>query len=145
METLDQPTLFELILRQKLFAGVFIIFFILLTVELIRRRALKERYAILWLIASIVLLPIVLSHALIEKLSGVLGIAYAPLTILLTGIIFLIMINLHFSVALSRHRENEKKIAIKITEQEELISDLKKRIDSLEKSVGTSTDPNQKE
>lgn len=145
METLGQPTLFELILKQKMFAGVFIVFFILLTVELIRRRALKERYAILWLIASIVLLPIVFSHSLIEKISGILGIAYAPLTILLTGILFLIMINLHFSVALSRHRENEKKIAVKIAEQQEMITDLEKRIDSLENPENALGDPNPKE
>jgi len=126
--TIDDPNLFDLIFRQKLFAGFFILLFIMLVIELIRRRALKERYAILWIIASTVLLPLVLSTTLVSKVSNILGIAYTPLSILLTGVLFLILINLHFSVALSRHRENETKLAIRLTEQQEEINNLKKTL-----------------
>ena len=129
---MDAPTISQLILRQKIFALVFIVFFMILTIELIRRRALKERYAILWVVASFVLIPIVMSHKLVAKISGLLGIAYVPLTILLTGILFLILINLHFSVALSRHRENEIKLTTKLTEQQEKIEALEKRMKELE-------------
>lgn len=129
---MEAQSLFELIMRQKIFAGAFILFFFLLVVELIRRRALKERYAILWLLASMILLPLVLSHKLIAKISGLLGIAYAPLTVLLTGILFLILINLHFSVALSRHRDNESSLALKLAEQQETIDKLKKKLEEIQ-------------
>jgi small-conductance mechanosensitive channel len=130
---MDGTSFSELILRQKIVAIVFIAVFILLTIELIRRRALKERYAILWMIAAFVLIPMVASHRLVAVLSGYLGIAYAPATILLTGILFLILINLHFSVALSRHKENESRLQIRLAEQG-------KRIEQLEQKIGQPAD-----
>lgn len=128
---MTEGNLFELIMKQKIVAIIFIITFMLLTIELIRRRALKERYAILWVVAAFVLIPMVASHQLVAWLSRMLGIAYPPLTILLTGILFLIMINLHFSIALSRRKENETRLVMRIIEQDEKIADLEKKSEAL--------------
>ncbi|HPQ70494.1 MAG TPA: DUF2304 domain-containing protein [bacterium] len=118
----------ELLVRQKIIAAVFIVLIFLLTIEFIRRRALKERYALLWLAASIVLIPLVLWYELLLKISKVLGIAYPPATILLTAIIFIILILFHFSVALSKTRRHEEKLLLRIAEQDE-------RLDTLEREV----------
>lgn len=129
----------ELLVRQRIIAAIFIVLIFLLTIEFIRRRALKERYALLWLAASVVLIPLVLWYDLLLKISGVLGIAYPPATILLTAIIFIILILFHFSVALSKSRRNEENLLLRIAEQDERIDRLKRDV----KQLQSGGEPNQ--
>jgi len=121
----------ELLVRQKIIAAVFIVLIFLLTIEFIRRRALKERYALLWLAASVVLIPLVLWYELLLKISKVLGIAYPPATILLTAIVFIILILFHFSVALSKTRRHEEKLLLRIAEQDERLAALEREMTQL--------------
>jgi hypothetical protein len=114
----------DLILRQKIVAVVFITLIILLTIDFIRRRTLKERYAILWLVAGVVLIPLVLWPDFLLRVSGVLGIAYPPFTILLTGTVFVVVIIFHFSVALSKSRRHEAKLLMRLVEQEERLREM---------------------
>ncbi len=123
--TLQQQLIYsDLILRQKIVASFFIILILLLTIEFIRRRTLKERYAILWLVAGVVLIPLVLWSDFLTWVSGMLGIAYPPFTILLTGTVFLIVIIFHFSVALSKSRRHEAKLLMRIVELEQRLAQL---------------------
>lgn len=126
----------DLLLRQRIVALVLVSLFILLILEFIRRKALKERYAILWLAATFVILPLLLWYDLLKALSHLLGIAYTPLTILLIGIVFVIMILFHFSVAFSKTRRNEAKLVMRIVEQEEKIAELAGKVDALAKQHG---------
>ena len=119
----------ELILRQKIFAIVFIILIFILTIEFIRRRLLKERYAILWLVATLVLVPLVLWFDLLAHLARFLGIVYPPNAILLTGLLFIILILFSFSVALSTARKNEGRLLMKIVDQEERLRALEKKLE----------------
>ncbi len=80
-------------------------------IELIRRGRLKERYSLLWLCASAVLLMLSLSRGVLEYLSHAMGIFYAPSLIFLLAFLFLLLITLHFSVALSGLSEKNKKLA----------------------------------
>ncbi|MCC6158850.1 MAG: DUF2304 domain-containing protein [Deltaproteobacteria bacterium] len=125
----------ELIFRQRVFAAIFIVFFMILTLELIRRRALKERYAILWVVAAFVLLPMVLSPSIVSSVSRLIGVNYPPSAILLTGILFLTLIVLHFSVALSRFKSNEEKLVLRIIEQDQDLSQLRQRIRVIEHRI----------
>ncbi|MCL4235902.1 MAG: DUF2304 family protein [Deltaproteobacteria bacterium] len=130
----------ELIFRQRVFAAIFIVFFMILTLELIRRRALKERYAILWVVAAFVLLPMVLSPSVVSSVSRLIGVNYPPSAILLTGILFLTLIVLHFSVALSRFKSNEEKLVLRIIEQDQDLSQLRQRIRVLEHRMDKTGD-----
>jgi len=121
----------ELLVRQKIIAAVFIVLIFLLTIEFIRRRALKERYALLWLAASVVLIPLVLWYELLLKIRKVRGIAYPPATILLTAIVFIILILFHFSVALSKTRRHEEKLLLRIAEQDERLAALEREMTQL--------------
>ena len=46
--------------------------------ELIRRKRLMERYAILWLLAGVTVLVLSLGQGLLVKLTHAAGISYAP-------------------------------------------------------------------
>ena len=82
-----------------------------IVIELIRRGRLKERYSLLWLCASALLLVLSLSRDVLEYLSHAMGIYYPPSLLFLLAFLFLLLITLHFSVVLSGFSEKNKKLA----------------------------------
>ncbi|MEW6183146.1 MAG: DUF2304 domain-containing protein [Bacillota bacterium] len=82
-----------------------------LILDLIRRRHLKEKYALLWLATAMVLLIFAANRSLVEVLAQVLGIYYAPSALFLLGFLFLLALNLQYSVALSRQSERVVRLA----------------------------------
>ena len=97
------------ILKALAIAGSAILMFLVL--ELIRRGRLKERYALLWLFSSIVLLVLSLSRSLLEYLSRLIGIYYPPSLLFLIAFVFLLLITLHFSSVISGLSEKNKRLA----------------------------------
>ena len=83
-------------------------------VDLIRRRMLKEQYAILWLISAIVLLILSVWRQLLDRIAYVLGVAYAPSLLFLVAFVFLLLIVLHFSVIISNLSEKNKRLSQEI-------------------------------
>lgn len=63
---------------------------------------LKERYSILWLVSSLSIVFLSVSRALLERVSYMLGIYYPPSLLFLAGVFFLLIINISFSVTISR-------------------------------------------
>ena len=72
---------------------------------------MKERYSLLWLCASVLLLILSLSREVLEYLSHAMGIYYPPSLLFLLAFLFLLLITLHFSVVLSGLAEKNKKLA----------------------------------
>jgi hypothetical protein len=99
---------------------------LLAVLELIRRGRLKERYAILWLLAGGVLLLLSSSRDLLEAVARLLGVFYPPSLLFLLAFFFLLLITLHFSVVLSGLSEKNKKLAQELAllrqEMEEALS-----------------------
>jgi len=84
---------------------------LIVVVELIRRGRLKERYALLWLLAGAILLFLSSSRSLLDAIARQLGIFYPPSLLFLLAFFFLLLITLHFSVVLSSLSEKNKKLA----------------------------------
>ena len=82
--------------------------FIGLIIELIRKRKIKEEYALLWLFLGLVFLALSIWRKSLEIISYGLGIAYAPAALFLIIIAILIAILIHFSIAISKLKENNK-------------------------------------
>jgi hypothetical protein len=80
-------------------------------VELIRRNRLKEKYSLLWLAASLVILFFSVSRKALETVSLFVGIYYPPSFIFLIASLFLIVINIHFSTVISELSEKNKSLA----------------------------------
>ena len=70
--------------------------------ELVRRRAFLERYALLWLFSALVLLGLSIWVGALEELANLVGIAYPPNALFLIAFGFVLVLLLHFSVAVSR-------------------------------------------
>jgi hypothetical protein len=80
-------------------------------VELLRRRQLQEKYAILWLVVSVVMLPLAFFPVIINKTAGLLSIASGVSLILFLGIIFLLLVTVHLSWEVSRLEEETRTLA----------------------------------
>src|SRR5918995_617150 len=79
--------------------------------ELVRSRRLLERYAILWLFSAAVLLGLSLWRGLLEGVASAVGIYYAPSALFVIAFGFILVLLLHFSVAVSRLSEQAKVLA----------------------------------
>ncbi len=83
----------------------------LLVFELVRRRRLLERYALLWLLTTLVLLGLSLWTGLLDRISEAVGISYGPSTLFAVAFGFIVLLLLHFSVVISRLAEQNKVLA----------------------------------
>ncbi len=69
---------------------------------LIRKGSLKEKYSILWLFSSFIVCILSVTRGFLEKISLLAGIYYPPSLLFLVSVIFLLIINISFSVTISR-------------------------------------------
>lgn len=79
--------------------------------EMVRRRRLREEYSILWLAGSLVILILSVKRDWLVWLSLAAGIAYPPTFLFLVGILFIILILVHFSIAISKLHQMNKRMA----------------------------------
>ncbi len=92
-------------------------------IELIRRNRLKERYSLIWLAASAVLIVFSLWRGLLHFIALSLGIYYPPSFLFLLAIFFLLTLLLHFSVILSSLSEKNKRLAQEIAILKEKVNE----------------------
>jgi hypothetical protein len=100
-----------------------------LVFELVRRRRLMERYALLWLFATAVLLGLAIWRGLLEKISGAVGIAYAPSALFAVAFGFVLALLLHFSLVISRLADQNKVLAQKLGMLQERVATLEAAAD----------------
>ena len=86
----------------------------LLVFELVRRRRLMERYALLWLFSTVVLLGLAVWKHLLEEVASAVGIFYAPSALFVVAFGFILAILLHFSLVISRMADQTKVLAQRV-------------------------------
>lgn len=86
---------------------------LLVTVEMIRRRKLREEYALLWVGASVALVIVAIFPGIIIWLQDKLHVNY--LTIVVLGLfLFLAMIVMHFAIVISKQSDQIRQLAQKL-------------------------------
>jgi Uncharacterized conserved protein (DUF2304) len=102
------------------------ILLILVVLELIRSRRLRERYALLWLATGVVLLVLSAWRGGLNTIAGWLGVSgYPPAILFAAAIMFVIAVLLHYSTVLSRLTDDNVLLAQEVTL-------LRARLDALE-------------
>lgn len=84
---------------------------LLVVLELVRRKAFLERYALLWLLSALVLLGLSVWQGFLADLADAIGIAYPPNALFLIAFGFVLLLLLHFSLAVSRLTDQSKVLA----------------------------------
>lgn len=93
--------------------------------ELVRRRRLLERYALLWLLSSIVLLGLAIWRGVLEQIAEAIGVAYPPNALFLIAFLFILLLLLHFSVVVSRLADQTKVLAQRLAQLEARVGENK--------------------
>jgi hypothetical protein len=98
--------------KVQIIIGVLSVILLLITFELIRKKRLREEYAILWLFTGAVVLVLSLwpEFFLSQFFAKITGIFYLS-AVVLTAFSFLLLIVLHFSVVISKLTDRNKELA----------------------------------
>jgi hypothetical protein len=119
--------------RVQLIAVVVTLGLFVLVFELVRRRRLLERYALLWLLSSVVLLVLAIWSGLLERVSELAGIEVPSNALFVVGFAFVLALLLHFSLAISRLSDETKVLA-------QQVARLDHEIRSAERADGSASD-----
>jgi hypothetical protein len=85
---------------------------LLLTVlEMVRRRRLTERYALLWLLSASVLLALAIWSGALASISHAVGVVYPPNALFFIAIGCILLLLLHFSAVVSRLSDQSETLA----------------------------------
>lgn len=97
--------------RTQLIAVIVTVVLLGLVLELVRRRRLVERYALLWMLGGVAMVGLAIWRQGLEWLADLAGISSPPnaLFLIALGVVFGLL--LHFSVAISRLGEEAKILA----------------------------------
>jgi hypothetical protein len=103
-----------------------------LVFELVRQRRLLERYALLWLFSSAVLLGLSIWRGALEELANAVGIFYAPSALFAVAFGFVLVLLLHFSLVISRLAEQTKVLAQRVGLLQHEVDELRGRLGEAE-------------
>ena len=106
-------------------AAIVIAIVLLLAVfELIRSRRLRERYALLWLVTGLVLVALSAWRGGLNTIAGWLGVrSYPPAVLFAVGLLFVILVLLHYSTVISRLGDQNTILAQRLALLESRISE----------------------
>ena len=82
--------------------------------ELIRRKRLMERYAILWLLAGVTVVVLSVGQDLLVKLTHAAGISYAPSAVFAIAFLFVLAMLVQFSMTISRLSDQNTVLAQRV-------------------------------
>lgn len=128
-------------------ATVASILLILVVLELIRSRRLRERYALLWLATGTVLLVLSAWRGGLNTIAGWVGVTgYPPAVLFAVATLFILAVLLHYSTVISKLADQNVILAQKVALLEERLGDGGYGVSagrasgpSLAASVGTSS------
>jgi hypothetical protein len=109
---------------------------LLIVLELVRQRRFLERYALLWLFSALVLLGLAIWRGALEVIANALGIIYPPNALFVVAGGFVLVLLLHFSLAVSRLSEQSKVLA----QRQALLEERQRQVEARLESDSSSSD-----
>lgn len=110
------------------FAALFSLGFLVVVLEFVRSKKLKEQYSLLWLLIGIVMIVLALWRNLLNLLASWLGIYYPPSLLFIVGILFSFALILHYSVIISRLHTQNVRLAQEIGMLNKKLEDLTRTV-----------------
>lgn len=97
---------------------------LLVVFELIRSRRLRERYALLWLATGVVLVALSAWRGGLNTIARWLGVrSYPPAVLFAVGLLFVIIVLLHYSTVISRLSDQNTTLAQRLALLESRLSE----------------------
>jgi len=118
-------------LRNIVVAVIISIGMLLLVVDLVRRRKLREEYSWLWLLTISMIIVLSVWFRFLEWISSLIGAVVPSSTIFFLAFLFLVFISLHFSVVVSKLTNRNIELAQRYAFLESEMNELRKQVESL--------------
>jgi acid phosphatase family membrane protein YuiD len=100
--------------RVSVVAALVSVALLLVVLELIRSRRLRERYALLWLLTGGVMLVLSVWRSGLDTLAALVGIHYAPSMLFAVAAVFGVVVLLHYSTVISRLSDENAVLAQRV-------------------------------
>ena len=113
--------------HQKVFAIIASIVLLLFILELVRKRKIKEEYSWFWLLIGSAIFILVIWYDLLLFITQLIGSETPMTTLYLFGFLFLLFVNIHYSVKISTFTEQIKRMVQKIGILSKEIEDFKNK------------------
>jgi len=101
-------------IRQQIFALIVGIAISIFIVEMVRRKKLREEYSWLWLLTGFGIVVLAVWYDLLVFITELIGAVLPTTTLFVFGLLFLLLIALHYSVKISSLTDQVRKLAQKI-------------------------------
>lgn len=109
-------------LKVAIAGAVASVLLLLVILELIRSRRLRERYALLWLLTGVCLLALSLWRQGLNTMAGWIGVqTYPPAVLFAVGVLFILAVLLHYSTVISRLSDQNAALAQRLALLEETV------------------------
>jgi hypothetical protein len=110
-------------LRVTIVGVVASLLLILVVLELVRGRRLKERYALLWLATGVALLVLSAWREGLNTIAGWLGVTgYPPAVLFAVATLFIFLVLLHYSTVISKLTDENVDLAQRVALLEERVA-----------------------
>jgi len=117
----------SLLIRMRLALGFLSFLVLLITLEAVRRMAMEERYALLWVSTGVILVLFAIYPDAVGWLAALTGMQYVS-AITMVVFAFLLLVAFHFSLALSQVRTDQKRLCQHAATLELRVAELEKKI-----------------
>ena len=97
--------------RQKIFALTVGVLIFITILRMVYRKKLREEYSWLWLATGLGIILLVVWYDLLVFLTEIIGAVLPTTTLFLFGLLFLVLINFHYSIKISALTDQVKTLA----------------------------------
>ena len=122
-------------MKLAIMTGVVALLLLALIFELLRRRQLREKYAVLWLVVGLVTLPLGFIPSSLDNVSSWLGVASGASLVLFLAVVFLLIVCIHLSWEASRLEDETRSLAEEVALIRAELREVRERQGELEAEV----------
>jgi hypothetical protein len=115
-------------MRLAILTGVTALLLIVFIFELLRRRQLREKYAVLWLVVGLGIIPVGFSQGLVNTIARHVGVANGASLVLFLAVVFLLLTCIHLSWEASQLEDETRTLAEEIALIRTELRDLKQDV-----------------
>lgn len=110
-------------LKGRIIVAIIAFFLFFIVLNLIRKRKMKIEYSLLWLGVSLIILIMSIWQGLGDRIAFSIGIDYPPALFFLVAIVFVLLILLHFSLEMTRLKDQLKTLVQELSLLKQAIKD----------------------
>lgn len=88
--------------KQQIFAILVSLGVFILTIDMVRKKRLREEYSLLWLGTSVLMLILIIKYDWLLVLTKLIGAVLPTTTLFLGSILFLVLLSVQFSMKISK-------------------------------------------